>query len=118
MRVYLLNARVLHLVYFRNATCVRGFINASINSAKKLRNGINVVGTRAYVVPTSIRLTYHPHTNISRSQFPVVVARKLVQYHFRRRARRGCKRRDTFSTLHHVATNYFATSTHVLVRRT
>ena len=54
MRVYLLNARVLHLVYFRNATCVRGFINASINSAKKLRNGINVVGTRAYVVPTSI----------------------------------------------------------------
>lgn len=69
--VYLLNARRLHLVYFRNATCVRGFINASINSAKKLRNGINVVGTRAHVVPTSIRLTYHPHTNISRSQFLV-----------------------------------------------
>lgn len=100
---------MLPQVYFRNASCVKGLINASINSAKKLHNGINVAGTRVHVVPTSVRLTYHLYTNISRSQFPVAARKLTVQYHFRRGAQQGCKRRDTFSTLDHVATNYFAT---------
>lgn len=110
MRVCLMNARMLHGVYFKNAACVRGLISASINSAKKLRNGINVAGTRAHVVPTSIILTYHPHTNISRSQSPVAACKLAVQYHFRRRAQRGCKRRDTFPRYNHVATNYFVST--------